>query len=83
VAATVLAAKEETATEEFANAKFISLPHDCSDRCELSPDWMEFLNSAGIEDIVAPAVTSGYTIVTQDLDFGTILSATRANSEPG
>jgi predicted nuclease of predicted toxin-antitoxin system len=59
----------------------------------LSPAWIAFLEAAGIHavhwssiglgdapdtDIVAYAVQAGHIILTQDLDFGTILSAARA-----
>ena len=57
----------------------------------LSPNWLDFLRSAGIEaahwasvgepdapdtDIAAYAAANDYVILTHDLDFGAILAAT-------
>ncbi len=57
----------------------------------LSPLWVDFLHSAGIEathwasvgehdatdaDIMAYAAAKDYTVLTHDLDFGAILAAT-------
>lgn len=59
----------------------------------LSPDWVEVLNQEGWEavhwreigdpraaDVVIMewARSNGYTVFTHDLDFGTLLAATRA-----
>ena len=58
----------------------------------LSPDWTRFLSGAGIEsvhwsaigaattpdtEIMAYASAHGYVVMTQDLDFGTILAITK------
>lgn len=61
----------------------------------LSPRWVEFLRAAGYEALhwssigkaTAPdqellrfAAQHGYTVITHDLDFGSILAATHGNS---
>jgi predicted nuclease of predicted toxin-antitoxin system len=61
----------------------------------LSPDWIKVLNEAGIEaahwstvgdpratdqTIFLWALTNGYIVFTNDLDFGTILAATQAEA---
>lgn len=58
----------------------------------LSPDWVRFLSSAGVEavhwsaigkasapdtEIMAYASAHGYVVLTQDLDFGAILAVTQ------